>query len=125
MPAGMREVSPIRRRRWAGAVRQDGDERADAIIGGTLAPEVKLDGSRRVIQVKIDPDSDRSTDTRYSMTSYFLKQGRYLGSRRGTWMNDGAGTGTCVVVFDTEPHAKDAIDPLTPDRRSAHRCVLP
>jgi hypothetical protein len=36
-----------------------------------------------VIQVKIDPDSGRSTDTRYSMTSYFLKQGRYLGVREG------------------------------------------
>ena len=29
-------------------------------------------------------------------------------------MNDGKGTGTCVVVFDTEDHAKAAIDLLTP-----------
>jgi hypothetical protein len=125
MPVGTREVSPIRRRRWLEQFGRMETSEPMPSFGGTLAPEVKLDGSRRVIQVRIDPDSDRSTDTRYAMTSYFLKQGRYLGSRRGTWMNDGAGTGTCVVVFDTEPHAKDAIDPLTPDRRSAHRCVLP
>ena len=30
-------------------------------------------------------------------------------------MNDGAGTGTCVVVFDSELHAQKAIGPLTPD----------
>ena len=29
-------------------------------------------------------------------------------------MNDGAGIGTCVVVFDTEGHAKSAVSPLTP-----------
>ena len=31
-------------------------------------------------------------------------------------MNDGAGIGTCVVVFDTEIHARNAIDSLTPVR---------
>ena len=30
------------------------------------------------------------------------------------WMNDGAGTDTCVVVFDTADHADAAIVPLTP-----------
>ena len=29
-------------------------------------------------------------------------------------MNDGVGTGTCVVVFDTEDNAKSAVNPLTP-----------
>jgi len=29
-------------------------------------------------------------------------------------MNDGAGTGTCVVVFDTEDNAKSAVTALTP-----------
>ena len=28
-------------------------------------------------------------------------------------MNDGGGTGTCVVLFDTEDHASAAIVPLT------------
>ena len=35
------------------------------------------------------------------------------GFEKGMWMNDGAGTGTCVVVFDTEPHAENAVGPLT------------
>jgi hypothetical protein len=30
-------------------------------------------------------------------------------------MNDGASTGTCVVVFDSELHAQKAIGSLTPD----------
>jgi hypothetical protein len=30
-------------------------------------------------------------------------------------MNDGAGIGTCVVVFDSELHAQKAIGPLSPD----------
>ncbi len=29
-------------------------------------------------------------------------------------MNDGVGTGLCIVVFDTEEHAKAAVTPLTP-----------
>ncbi len=33
----------------------------------------------------------------------------------GHLMNDGAGTGTCVVVFDTEDNAKSALTPLTPE----------
>jgi NADPH:quinone reductase-like Zn-dependent oxidoreductase len=42
--------------------------------------------------------------------------GRWLGGfdRQLRAINDGADTGTCVVVFDTEPHAQNAIDPLTP-----------
>jgi hypothetical protein len=68
-----------------------------------------------VIQVKIDPDSDR--EHRHSILKDFILLGaRALpGFEKGIWMNDGAGTGTCVVVFDTEPHAQDAIGPLTPD----------
>jgi hypothetical protein len=68
-----------------------------------------------VIQVKIDPDSDR--EHRHSILNEFiLPEARALpGLERGIWMNDGAGTGTCVVVFDTDPHAKNGIDPLTPD----------
>jgi hypothetical protein len=68
-----------------------------------------------VIQVKIDPDSDR--EHRHSILNDFvLPEARTLpGFEKGIWMNDGAGTGTCVVVFDSEPHAKNAIDPLTPD----------
>jgi len=68
-----------------------------------------------VIQVKIDSDSDR--EHRHSILNEFiLPEATALpGFEKGIWMNDGAGTGTCVVVFDTEPQAKNAIEPLTPD----------
>ena len=68
-----------------------------------------------VIQVKIDPDSDR--EHRHSiLNDVVLLEARALpGFEKGIWMNDGVGTGTCVVVFDTETHANDAIGPLTPD----------
>jgi hypothetical protein len=68
-----------------------------------------------VIQVKLDPDSDR--EHRHSiLNDFILPEARALpGFEKGIWMNDGAGTGTCVVVFDSESHAKAAIDPLTPE----------
>jgi hypothetical protein len=67
-----------------------------------------------VIQVRIDPDSDR--EHRHSiLNDFILPEARALpGFEKGLWMNDGAGTGTCVVVFDTELHARNAIHPLTP-----------
>ena len=66
-----------------------------------------------VIQVKIDPDSDR--EHRHSILNEFVvPEAKALpGFVQGIWMNDGAGTGTCVVVFDTEDQASAAIDPLT------------
>jgi hypothetical protein len=30
------------------------------------------------------------------------------------WMNDGTGTGICIVEFDTEQHAEEAVGPLAP-----------
>lgn len=30
-------------------------------------------------------------------------------------MNDGAGIGVCVIVFDTEDHAKAAVTPMSPE----------
>jgi hypothetical protein len=68
-----------------------------------------------VIQVEIDPDSDWE-HRRSILNEFILPEARALpGFEKGIWMNDGAGIGTCVVVFDTEQHAKTAIDPLTPD----------
>ena len=66
-----------------------------------------------VIQVKIDPDSDR--EHRHSILNDFVvPEAKALpGFEQGIWMNDGAGTGTCVVVFDTEDHAMAAIATLT------------
>ncbi len=67
-----------------------------------------------VIQVRIDPDSDR--EHRHSILNDFvIPEARALpGFEKGMWMNDGSGTGTCIVVFDTEDHAMAAIVPLTP-----------
>jgi hypothetical protein len=66
-----------------------------------------------LIEVKIDPDSDR--EHRHSILSEFVvPETRTLaGFEQGIWMNDGAGVGTCVVVFDTEDHATAAIATLT------------
>lgn len=66
-----------------------------------------------VIQVKIDRDSDR--EHRHTILNDFvLPEAKVLpGFETGLWMNDLAGTGTCVVVFDTEDHARTAIGPLT------------
>jgi len=70
-----------------------------------------------VIQVKIDPDSDR--EHRHSnLQDLVVPETKALaGFEQGIWMNDGAGTGTCAVVFDTQDHATAAIVPLT--RRAA------
>ena len=67
-----------------------------------------------VIQVKLDPDSD--IVHRHSILNDFvIPQAKALsGFQKGTWMNDGAGTGTCVVMFDTEDDAKLAVTSLTP-----------
>jgi hypothetical protein len=67
-----------------------------------------------VIQVKIDPDSERE-HRQAILDEFVLPQTRELpGFEKGIWLNDGAGTGTCVVIFDTESHARNAIDSLTP-----------
>lgn len=67
-----------------------------------------------LIQVKLSPDSD--IEHRHSVLNDFvIPEARALpGFQKGMWMNDGTGTGTCVVVFDTEDNAKSAIAPLTP-----------
>ena len=66
-----------------------------------------------VIRVKIDSDSDRQH--RQSILSDFvIPEARALPDfQKGMWMNDGRGTGTCIVVFDTAEHAAAAITPLT------------
>jgi len=67
-----------------------------------------------MIRVKIDPDSDRE-HRRSILEDFVMPEARALpGFEQGIWMNDASGTGTCVVVFDTEEHARAAIVPLTP-----------
>jgi hypothetical protein len=67
-----------------------------------------------VIQVKLDPDGGR--EHRHSiLNDIVIPEAKALpGYQRGTWMNDRAGTGTCVVAFDTEEHARAAVGPLMP-----------
>lgn len=67
-----------------------------------------------VIRVKIDPDSNFKH--RHSILNEFvIPEARALpGFENGMWMNDGSGTGTCIIVFDTAEHARAAIAPLTP-----------
>jgi hypothetical protein len=67
-----------------------------------------------LIQVKLDPNSD--IEHRHSILSDFvIPEAKALpGFERGTWMNDGVGTGTCVVMFDSEDNAKSAVTALTP-----------
>jgi hypothetical protein len=70
-------------------------------------------GSAVVVEVTIDPDSDRAH--RLSVLNEFvLPEARSLpGFEGGIWMHDRAGTGTCVVLFDTDEHARAALVPLT------------
>jgi hypothetical protein len=68
-----------------------------------------------VIQVKVGPDSD--VEHRHSiLNSYVIPEANALpGFQKGMWMNDGAGTGTCVLVFDSEENAQSAVGPMTRD----------
>ncbi len=67
-----------------------------------------------LIEVRLDPDSDR--EHRHSILSQFaIPEARGLpGFEKGLWLNNGSGTGTCIVVFDTEEHARAGIIRLTP-----------
>lgn len=67
-----------------------------------------------VVQVGIDAGSD--IGHRHTVLNDFvIPQVKALpGFRKGTWLNDGAGTGTCFVVFDTEDNARAAVAKLTP-----------
>jgi hypothetical protein len=67
-----------------------------------------------VILVKLDPNSD--FEHRYTILSEFIipEVKAMPGFKKATWMNDGAGTGTSVVVFDTEEHATAALVALMP-----------
>jgi hypothetical protein len=66
-----------------------------------------------VVQVKVEPDSD--IEHRHAVLSDFVvPETKSLGGfQRAMWLNDGAGMGTCIVVFDTKDNAKAAIAVLT------------
>jgi len=68
-----------------------------------------------LIQVKLHPDSD--IEHRHAILNDFvIPAAKALpGFQKGIWMNDGVGTGTCVVVFDSEDNAQSAVTALMPD----------
>jgi hypothetical protein len=67
-----------------------------------------------VITVKLDPDSDLAH--RHAVLTEFVvpEVSALSGFQKATWMNDGKGTGTSVVFFDTEEQAREALTALMP-----------
>ncbi len=67
-----------------------------------------------MVQVTLDPNSD--IKHRHTiLNDYVIPEAKALpGFQKGTWMNDGVGTGTCVVVFDTKDNTNSAVTTLTP-----------
>ena len=68
-----------------------------------------------VIRVRVERDS--AVEHRHSILNDSVSpEARALpGFQKGVWMNDGTCTGTCVVVFDSEPNAQSAVAPMTRD----------
>jgi hypothetical protein len=67
-----------------------------------------------VVLVEIAPGSDVA-HRHAILEQYVIPEVKALaGFQRATWMNDGAGTGMCIVTFDTEANANAAIPTLTP-----------
>ncbi len=67
------------------------------------------------IQVRIEPDSDVAHRLGILHESVVPGAKTLPGFQRAQWMNDGRGTGLCIVWCDTEEHAKAALAPLMPD----------
>lgn len=66
-----------------------------------------------MVQVAIDPHS--GVAHRHEILDEFvIPEVRALpGFTRGVWLNDGNGTGTCVVVFGSEEEARAGLALLT------------
>jgi hypothetical protein len=66
-----------------------------------------------VLQVSIDPKSDVA-HRHAILNDHVIPEAKALpGFEKGLWMNDGAGMGTCVMVFDGEANARSALVALT------------
>lgn len=66
------------------------------------------------VRVKIETDSDLAHRRSVLDDSVIPEVKELPGFQKATWMNDGPGTGLCIVVFDTQGHARAAVTPLTP-----------
>jgi hypothetical protein len=68
-----------------------------------------------VVQVNLDPNSD-TAHGHSILNDIVIPEAQALpGIQEGTWMNDGAATVTCVIVFVTADNANAAVAPMTPD----------
>ena len=67
------------------------------------------------VLVKVKLDMDTSPQHRRSiLEEYVVPEYRELpGFLLASWMNDGNGTGLCLVEFETEEHARGAVEALT------------
>jgi hypothetical protein len=66
-----------------------------------------------VIRVQIDANSD-TTHRHAILNDAVIPEVKALsGFQAETWMNDGVGTGMCIVVFDNDEHARAAMISLT------------
>lgn len=67
------------------------------------------------IQVRIEPASDVA-HRHGVLHEYVVPEAKALpGFQRGEWLNDGSGTGLCIVMFDTAKQARAALEPLMPE----------
>jgi hypothetical protein len=74
---------------------------------------VPVDEACRRDAVQIDANSD-TTHRRAILNDAVIPEVKALsGFQAGTWMNYGAGTGMCIVVFDNDEHARAAMISLT------------
>ncbi len=68
-----------------------------------------------VVEVVIDPGAD-AAHRHGVLSEYVVPEVEALpGFVRALWLNDGSGTGTCIVVFDTEQDAAGGLAVLTRD----------
>ena len=66
-----------------------------------------------VLKVKLDMDTSRE-HRRAILDEYVAPEIAELsGFLLASWMNDGNGTGLCLVEFDNEEHAREAVGSLT------------
>ncbi len=67
-----------------------------------------------LVQVKIEPRSDVG-HRRSILTEFVVPEVSTLrGFKSAIWLNDGAGTGTCVAQFETQEDAERALEVLAP-----------
>jgi hypothetical protein len=68
-----------------------------------------------VVEIVIEPGSD-PTHRHGVLNDHVIPELRSLpGYVKSVWLNDGEGTGTCIVVFDDAARAREGLGVLTRD----------